>query len=122
MACYPKTIVENSGLGTGPITLTSSEFPIKLELELIELLKSRRINPISIASLPMIHYERYGRGLQSEVSLTESQQQGEAGYGSTKLQARLRTIRLINRPHGQHPIILIEYVPKYVEVERLRLV
>ena len=70
----------------------------------------------------MIYYERYGRGLQSEVSLTESQQQGEAGYDSTKLQARLRTIRLINRPHGQHPIILTEYVPKYVEVERLRLV
>ncbi|MFS7993988.1 putative transcription factor C3H family [Helianthus anomalus] len=33
----------------------------KLELEITEILKSRRGNPISIASSPMIYYERYGR-------------------------------------------------------------
>ncbi|CBI26743.3 hypothetical protein VitviT2T_029962 [Vitis vinifera] len=87
----------------------------KLELELTELLKSRRGNPVSIASLPMMYYERYGRGLQAEGYLTESQRHGKAGYSLTKLLARLRTIRLIDRPHGQHSVILAEDVPKYME-------
>ena len=69
----------------------------KLELELRELLKSRRGNPVSIASLPMIYYDRFGRGLQAEGYLTESQRHGKTGYSLTKLLARLRSIRLIDR-------------------------
>lgn len=70
----------------------------KLEFEITEILKSRRGNPISIASLPMIYYERYGRTLQAEGYLTESQRHGKAGYSLTRLLARLRnSIRLIDR-------------------------
>ncbi|KAJ7008484.1 hypothetical protein NC653_007221 [Populus alba x Populus x berolinensis] len=88
----------------------------KLELELAELLKSRRGVPVSIASLPMMYYEMYGRTLQAEGYLTESQRHGKAGYSLTKLLARLKnSIRLIDRPHGQHSVILAEDVPKYLE-------
>ncbi|VVB05534.1 unnamed protein product [Arabis nemorensis] len=88
----------------------------KLEEEIIELLKSRRGAPISIASLPMMYYEKYGRTLQAEGYLTESQRHGKAGYSLTKLLARLKnTIRLIDRPHGQHSVILAEDVSKFVE-------
>ncbi|GMP53713.1 hypothetical protein CsSME_00019100 [Camellia sinensis var. sinensis] len=88
----------------------------KLEYELTELLKSRRGFPVSIASLPMLYYEKYGRTLQAEGYLTESQRHGKAGYSLTKLLARLKnSIRLIDRPHGQHSVILAEDVSKYME-------
>nr|XP_043606631.1 zinc finger CCCH domain-containing protein 18-like isoform X2 [Erigeron canadensis] len=88
----------------------------KLEFEITEILKSRRGNPISIASLPMIYYERYGRTLQAEGYLTESQRHGKAGYSLTKLLARLRnSIRLIDRPHGQHAVVLAEDASRYME-------
>ncbi|XP_044472951.1 zinc finger CCCH domain-containing protein 18-like isoform X3 [Mangifera indica] len=88
----------------------------KLEMEIIELLKSKRGNPISIASLPMIYYEKYGRVLQADGYLTESQRHGKAGYSLTKLLARLKnSIRLIDRPHGQHAVVLAEDAPKYSE-------
>ncbi|CAN4110162.1 unnamed protein product [Withania somnifera] len=88
----------------------------KLEIELTELLKSRRGLPVSIASLPMLYYARFGRTLQAEGYLTESQRHGKAGYSLTKLLARLRnSIRVIDRPHGQHAVILAEDIPKYME-------
>ncbi|XP_039010361.1 zinc finger CCCH domain-containing protein 18-like isoform X2 [Hibiscus syriacus] len=88
----------------------------KLELELTELLKARRGLPVSIASLPMLYYEKYGRTLQAEGYLTESQRHGKGGYNLTKLLARLKnSIRLIDRPHGQHAVILAEDAPKYPE-------
>uniref|UniRef100_A0A5B7B5H5 Putative zinc finger CCCH domain-containing protein 18-like isoform X2 n=1 Tax=Davidia involucrata TaxID=16924 RepID=A0A5B7B5H5_DAVIN len=88
----------------------------KLELEIIELLKSRRGNAVSIASLPTMYYEKFGRTLQAEGYLTESQRHGKAGYSLTKLLARLKnSIRLIDRPHGQHSLILAEDAPKYME-------
>ncbi|XP_015583939.2 zinc finger CCCH domain-containing protein 18 isoform X1 [Ricinus communis] len=91
----------------------------KLEMELAELLKSRRGMPVSIASLPMMYYEKYGKTLQAEGYLTESQRHGKAGYSLTKLLARLKnSIRVIDRckiPHGQHSVILEEDVPKYLE-------
>ncbi|KAJ8430522.1 hypothetical protein Cgig2_012921 [Carnegiea gigantea] len=85
----------------------------KLELEITELLKLKRGNPVSIASLPMLYYEKYGRTLQAEGYLTESQRHGRAGYSLTKLLARLKSIRLIDRPHGQHSVILAEDASKY---------
>ncbi|KAM1256207.1 hypothetical protein ACFX1Q_030356 [Malus domestica] len=88
----------------------------KLEWEITELLRSRRGIPISIASLPMMYYERYGKSLQAEGYLTESQRHGKAGYSLTKLLARLgNSIRLIDRPHGQHAVILSEDSAKYME-------
>lgn len=70
----------------------------KLEFELVELLKSRRGSPISIASLPMLYYEKFGKVLQADGYLTESQRHGKAGYSLTKLLARLKnSIRLIDR-------------------------
>ncbi|KAJ9153880.1 hypothetical protein P3X46_027269 [Hevea brasiliensis] len=88
----------------------------KLELEIIEILKSRKGNPVSIASLPMIYYEKYGKVLQAEGYLTESQRHGKAGYSLTKLLIRLKnSIQLIDRPHGQHAVILVEDAPKYMD-------
>ncbi|KAI3986822.1 hypothetical protein MKX01_039796, partial [Papaver californicum] len=95
-----------------------------LELELTELLKSRRGMPVSIASLPMLYYEKYGRNLQAEGYLTESQRHGKAGYSLTKLLARLNnSIRLIDRcdhhellrPHGQHSVVLAEDASRYMD-------
>lgn len=85
----------------------------KLELEISELLISRRGGPVSIASLPMLYYEKYGRTLQADGYLTESQRHGRAGYSLTKLLARLKRIRLIDRPHGQHAVILAEDASKF---------
>lgn len=88
----------------------------KLELEITELLKSRRGFPVSIASLPMMYYEKYGKILQADGYLTESQRHGKAGYSLTKLLARLKnSIRLIDRPHGQHSVILAEDFAKFME-------
>ncbi|EOY12131.1 RNA binding protein, putative isoform 3, partial [Theobroma cacao] len=87
-----------------------------LELEIVELLKSRRGEPVSIASLPLLYYEKYGKVLQADGYLTESQRHGKAGYSLTKLLARLKnSIRVIDRPHGQHSVILAEDAPKYME-------
>lgn len=70
----------------------------QLELELIQLLKPRRGHPISIATLPSAYYEKYGKSLQADGYLTESQRHGKSGYSLTKLLARLKnTIRLIDR-------------------------
>ena len=70
----------------------------KLEMEITELLRLRRGMPVSIASLPMLYYEKYGRNLQAEGYLTESQRHGKAGFSLTKLLARLRnSIHLIDR-------------------------
>ncbi|XP_062107213.1 zinc finger CCCH domain-containing protein 18 [Humulus lupulus] len=88
----------------------------KLEMEITELLRSRRGCPVSIASLPMMYYEKYGRSLQAEGYLTESQRHGKTGYSLTKLLARLKnSIRLLDRPHGQHSVILAEDAPRYLE-------
>lgn len=88
----------------------------QLELEISELLKSRRGHPVSIASLPMVYYEKYGKVLQGDGYLTESQRHGKVGYSLTKLLARLKnSIRLIDRPHGQHAVVLAEDAPKYME-------
>ncbi|KAF4366935.1 hypothetical protein G4B88_029259, partial [Cannabis sativa] len=71
----------------------------KLELEIIELLKSRRGIHVSIASLPAMYYEKYGKYLQADGYLTESQRHGKVGYSLTKLLARLKNnIRLIESP------------------------
>ena len=71
---------------------------IKLEYELKEFLQSRGGQPISIAMLPMLYFERYGKILQADGYLTESQRNGKAGFSLTKLLARLRnSIRILDR-------------------------
>ncbi|KAJ6848731.1 zinc finger CCCH domain-containing protein 54-like [Iris pallida] len=88
----------------------------KLEMEITELLRSRRGMPVSIASLPMLYFEKYGKNLQADGYLTESQRHGKSGFSLTKLLARLKnSIRLIDRPHGQHSVILAEDAPTYME-------
>ncbi|KAL4581417.1 hypothetical protein LXL04_017631 [Taraxacum kok-saghyz] len=87
----------------------------KLEIELTELLKSRKGYPVSIAALPLLYYEKFGKTLQAEGYLTESQRHGKAGYSLTKLLARLKRITLIDRPHGQHAVILADEIAKYTD-------
>lgn len=86
----------------------------QLESEIVDLLKQRG-NPISIASLPMAYYDKYKKVLQAEGYLAESQRHGKSGYNLTKLLIRLRnSIRLIDRPHGQHAVVLAEDAPKFM--------
>ncbi|KAL5101202.1 hypothetical protein RYX36_005529 [Vicia faba] len=91
----------------------------QIESEIIELLKQKRGNPMSIASLPMAYFERYKKALQAQGYLTESQRHGKSGYSLTRLLARLNGIRLIDRPHGQHAVILAEDAPKYIQTRDL---
>ncbi|KAL3821103.1 hypothetical protein ACJIZ3_007008 [Penstemon smallii] len=101
----------------GPNSYDDSGEEQQLEFEITELLKSRRGNPVSIASLPTMYHEKYGRHIQADGYLTESQRHGKAGYSLTKLLARLKnSVRLIDRPHGQHAVILAEDAPKYMEI------
>jgi len=44
-----------------------------------------------------MYLEKYGKTLQAEGYLTESQRHGKAGFSLTKLLARLNSIRLIDR-------------------------
>ncbi|XP_072992484.1 zinc finger CCCH domain-containing protein 18-like isoform X2 [Typha latifolia] len=92
----------------------------KLEIEIRELLKFRGRIPVSIASLPMMYLDIYGKALQAEGYLTESQRHGKPGYSLTKLLARLKSIRLIDRPHGQHSVVLVEDSHKYLEYRNER--
>lgn len=69
----------------------------KLEMEIVEILKSLKGNPLSIASLPMIYYDKYGKVLQGGGYLTESQRHGKAGHSLTRLLSRLGSICLIDR-------------------------
>ncbi|XP_059666514.1 zinc finger CCCH domain-containing protein 18-like isoform X2 [Cornus florida] len=113
---FPEDFSHMFGLSPFEDQLISPGSLEKLELEITELLKSRGGNPVSIASLPMMYYEKYGKTLQAEGYLTESQRHGKAGYSLTRLLARLKnSIRLIDRPHGQHSVILMEDAPKYME-------
>uniref|UniRef100_A0A0A9GNM1 C3H1-type domain-containing protein n=1 Tax=Arundo donax TaxID=35708 RepID=A0A0A9GNM1_ARUDO len=86
-----------------------------LEMEITKLLTSRNGQPVSIASLPTLYGERYGKGLQADGYLTESQRHGKAGYSLTKLLSRLNKIRVIERPHGQHSVVLAEDAARYTE-------
>ncbi|CAA6667342.1 unnamed protein product [Spirodela intermedia] len=88
----------------------------KLELELVDLLKSKKGHPISIATLPSAYMERYGKMLQADGYLTESQRHGKAGFNLTRLLGRLKnSIRILDRPHGQHSVMLVEDALKYME-------
>ena len=85
-----ETVNEDHAFGSGSLE--------KLEMEIRELLISRNGVPISIASLPLLYQEKYGRPLQADGYLTESQRHGKAGYSLTKLLGRLKNgIRLVDR-------------------------
>lgn len=95
---FSPMFIPNSNEITNEEHIVSPRSLEKLEFEITELLKSRRGMPVSIASLPMMYYEKYGRTLQAEGYLTESQRHGKAGYSLTKLLARLKnSVRLIDR-------------------------
>lgn len=70
---------------------------VRLEMEIQEILLSRGRIPLSIASLPMVYLERYGKVLRAEGYLTESQRHSKPGYSLTRLLSQLRTIALIER-------------------------
>ena len=86
--------------GSFPVDLHGGTTPgslERLEVEITELLHSRRGQPVSIASLPTLYGEKYGKGLQADGYLTESQRHGMAGYSLTKLLSRINKIRVIER-------------------------
>ncbi|RDX75614.1 Zinc finger CCCH domain-containing protein 18, partial [Mucuna pruriens] len=86
----------------------------QLETEIVELLKLKKGGCMSIASLPMAYYDKYRKVLQADGYLTESQRHGKSGYSLTKLLVRLKnSIRVIDRPHGQHSMVLVEDAPRF---------
>ncbi|XP_038973980.1 zinc finger CCCH domain-containing protein 18-like isoform X2 [Phoenix dactylifera] len=122
---YPDGCTQLFGPGMNELPNEDDGFtpgsPERLEMEIIELLRSKRGSPVSIASLPMLYYEKYGRNLQAEGYLTESQRHGKAGFSLTKLLACLKnSIRFIDRPHGQHSVVLAEDAHRYMECRNER--
>ncbi|XP_006346254.1 zinc finger CCCH domain-containing protein 18-like isoform X1 [Solanum tuberosum] len=117
---YPLTINPNLCENGDEDEVLSPGSLEKLELEITELLKEKNGNPVSIASLPMMYYGKYGRTLQAEGYLTESQRNGKAGYNLTKLLARLKFVHLIERPHGQHSVVLAQDAAKYMDPHGVR--
>ncbi|KAH7665485.1 CCCH zinc finger domain-containing protein [Dioscorea alata] len=108
-----ETVNEDHAFGSGSLE--------KLELEIRELLLSRNGVPISIASLPLLYQEKYGRPLQADGYLTESQRHRKAGYSLTKLLGRLKNgIRLVDRAHGQHSVVLTEDALRYMDLRNER--
>ncbi|KAG0465801.1 hypothetical protein HPP92_019965 [Vanilla planifolia] len=87
----------------------------ELDMEITKILKAKGGFPISIASLPMLYHEMLGKVLRVEDYLTESPRHGKVGLKLTTLLSRLRNIRILDRPHGQHSIILAEDASKYME-------
>ncbi|KAK4437511.1 Zinc finger CCCH domain-containing protein 18 [Sesamum alatum] len=88
----------------------------QLERELIELLKCRRGIPVSISSLPILYYDKYGKVLQVEGYFSEAHRKGKVDCLLTQLLAQMTScIRLIDRPHGQQSIILGEDIPRYLK-------
>ncbi|CAI5480557.1 unnamed protein product, partial [Closterium sp. Yama58-4] len=78
----------------------------RLEAELHELLREHK-GPIHVASLPQLYAERFGKPLQAEGYLTESQRQGRPGLSLTKLLAQMKSsIAFVDRPSGQRAIVL----------------
>ncbi|OIW16393.1 hypothetical protein TanjilG_19109 [Lupinus angustifolius] len=70
----------------------------QLEAEIVDLMKSRRGRPLSIALLPTAYQDKYNRMLKFDGYLTESQRHGKSGYSLTKLLVRLKnSIQLIQR-------------------------
>ncbi|KAJ4762757.1 Zinc finger CCCH domain-containing protein 18 [Rhynchospora pubera] len=92
---------------------------MRLEMEIREILLNRGRIPLTIASLPMVYLERYGKILQAEGYLTESQRHSKPGYSLTRLLGQMRTVALIERPPGQHSLVLAEDVHKYIDCTRL---
>ena len=69
-----------------------------LELELVDLLRSRRGRPVSIATLPALYQRRFRKVLQIEGYLPESQRQERTGYNLTSVLSRLNnTLRIRQR-------------------------
>lgn len=109
--------VESTGSDDGFLVPASLD---RLEQEMRELLRGRQA-PVSIASLPQIYYERFGKSLQAEGYLTESQRHGKAGFSLTKLLMRLKgTVTLIERPHGQHAVVLMEDALQLTDIRGCR--
>ncbi|CAI6002134.1 unnamed protein product [Closterium sp. NIES-65] len=78
----------------------------RLEAELHDLLREHK-GPIHVASLPQLYAERFGKPLQAEGYLTESQRQGRPGLSLTKLLAQMKSsIAFVDRPSGQRAIVL----------------
>ncbi|XP_065016604.1 zinc finger CCCH domain-containing protein 54-like [Musa acuminata AAA Group] len=101
-----------------PFTPKSLE---NLEMEITELLRSRKGTPVSTASLPLLYFDKYGKNLQADGYLTESQRHGKAGLNLTKLLSHLKkSIRLIERPHGQHSVVLAEDAPRFMDCRNER--
>nr|XP_018682317.1 PREDICTED: zinc finger CCCH domain-containing protein 54-like [Musa acuminata subsp. malaccensis] len=84
----------------------------KIEREIVELLRLE--GPISIALLPKLYYDRYGKHLLTEGYLTESQRHDKTGFSLIKLLINFKdSIIVIARAHGEHYIILAEDAPRY---------
>ncbi|GER54062.1 CCCH-type zinc finger family protein [Striga asiatica] len=86
----------------------------QLEIELIGLLKARKGVPVSISSLPIFYYDKYGRALRVEGYLVEGPGQGKVRFTLAQLVAQMtKGIHVDDRPHGRQSIIMVEDIPLY---------
>ncbi|XP_073105713.1 zinc finger CCCH domain-containing protein 18 [Elaeis guineensis] len=87
----------------------------ELEMEIMELLKSRMGLPVPLAALPILYLQNYGKLLQPEVYLSDSQRHVNASFSLIRLLAQLKSIRFTDRPYGELAVALAEEAPHYLE-------
>ncbi|KAG1366967.1 zinc finger CCCH domain-containing protein 18 [Cocos nucifera] len=86
----------------------------KLEMEITELLKSRRGLPVSVAALPLLYLEKHGKLLQPEEYLSNRQWHVKASFNWIRLLAQMKNIWFTDRPYGELAMILAEEAPNYL--------
>ncbi|TVT96679.1 hypothetical protein EJB05_58107 [Eragrostis curvula] len=84
-----------------------------LEKEIREIVFSLQPPRLPIESLANMYIERYGKPLRIEGFRTEGQHHGKAGCNLIDLLMKLNTTRVV-KSQGQHYIVLVEDVPKYL--------
>ncbi|KAJ7521522.1 hypothetical protein O6H91_19G058300 [Diphasiastrum complanatum] len=83
-----------------------------LEKELSELLRGKA--PVSMASLPQLYHERYGKLLHAEECYSEGQRQVNSDNSLSNLLAGLPNIvTLVDWPYGQQAVVLTEEAYKF---------
>ncbi|XP_051151853.1 zinc finger CCCH domain-containing protein 18-like [Andrographis paniculata] len=87
----------------------------QLEIDFIDILKSRRGIPVTILSLPFIYFDRYEKVLQLEPYIAEARAQGFTGDANDFLAQMSKSFCVINRPYGMQSIILEDDIPRYLK-------
>ncbi|CAA0837015.1 Zinc finger CCCH domain-containing protein 18 [Striga hermonthica] len=106
-------VLNQPGMGEDHVLWSTASLK-QLEIELIELLKARKGVPVSISSLPIFYYDKYGRALRVEGYLVEGPWQRKIRFTLAQLVAQMtKDIHVDDRPHGRQSIIMVEDILLY---------